>query len=167
MLVDIDSQNEIIDDIVKTRITPVKIDESIINKLDDMKVSLHWFLDADYSDEFDELLSDLKTADNLDKLVTDYKNKVFFPEEKQSWINKLIFCAYVKYIIGKEDEAGEIYSLTLNEMLFDKLITEILKRSIYEYLFLIKYNKDLNTEMFTDENISDKIAYIEKNWVKS
>ena len=167
LLVDIDSQNEIIDDIVKTRITPVKIDESIINKLDDMKVSLHWFLDADYSDEFDELLSDLKTADNLDKLVTDYKNKVFFPEEKQSWINKLIFCAYVKYIIGKEDEAGEIYSLTLNEMLFDKLITEILKRSIYEYLFLIKYNKDLNTEMFTDENISDKIAYIEKNWVKS
>ena len=167
LLIDIDCEEEIIADVIKNQIIPSKIDESIIKKLDEMKVSSHWFLDADYSDEFDELLSDLKTADDLDKLVSDYRDKVFYSEEKKSWINKLVFCAYLKYVIGKDDEASEIYGLTFNEEIFDKFLTELLKRSIYEYLILIKYNKDLNVEMFTDENISDKITYIEKNWVKS
>ncbi len=77
----------------------------------------------------------------------------------------MIFSAYVKYVIGKDDEAGEIYGLTFNDDMFDRFLTEILKRSIYEYLMLIKYNKDLNVLVFTDEVISDRIAYIEKNWV--
>ena len=167
LLIDIDCEEEIIEDVIKNQIMPQKIDETIIKKLDDMKVSSHWFLDADYSDEFDELLSELKDEEDLDKLITNYKDKVFYPEEKKSWQNKLIFCAYLKYIIGKDDEAGEIYGLTFNEEVFSLFLTEILKRSIYEYLILIKYNKDLNVEMFTDENISAKIDYIEKNWVKS
>lgn len=167
LLVDIDCEEEGIQFVVKNQILPSKVDDSIIKKLDEMKVSSHWFLDADYSDEFDELLSDLKDAKDLDILVADYKDKIFYEEEKQSWIDKLIFCAYIKYIIGKDDEAGEIYGLTFNDKLFDKFLTELLKRSIYEYLILIKYNKDLNVEMFTDKNISAKIEYIEKNWVKS
>lgn len=167
LLIDIDCDEEIVEDVIKNQIIPHKVDETIIRKLDDMKVSSHWFLDADYSDEFDEMLSDLKNESDLDKLICDYKDKVFYDDEKKSWIRKLIFCAYIKYVIGKDDEAGEIYGLTFENELFDKFLTEILKRSIYEYLILIKYNKDLNVEMFTDENISDKIAYIEKNWVKS
>ena len=73
---------------------------------------------------------------------------------------------YIKYIIGKPDEASCIYGLYCNKDLFKKFLKEILKRSIYEYLVLIKYNKDLNSEMFTSSNISDKLAYIETNWVK-
>lgn len=167
LLIDIDCEEENIEDVIKNQILPQKVDESIIKELDKMKVSSHWFLDADYSDEFDEMLSELKGADDLDKLICDYKDKVFYTEEKKSWTYKLIFCAYIKYVMGKDDEAGKIYGLTFENELFDKFLTEILKRSIYEYLILIKYNKDLNVEMFTDENISDKIAYIEKNWVKS
>lgn len=167
LLIDIDCDEEDIIDVIKNQIIPQKVDDLIIKKLDEMKVSSHWFLDADYSDEFDELLSDLKDEDNLDKLVSDYKDKVFYEEERESWKNKLIFCAYIKYVIGKDDEAGEIYGLTFDNEQFDRFLTELLKCSIYEYLILIKYNKDLNVEMFTDENISDKIAYIEKNWVKS
>lgn len=167
LLIDIDCDEENIENVIKTQILPQKADETIIKRLDEMKVSSHWFLDADYSDEFDELLSDLKNEDNLDKLVSDYKDKIFYEEEKESWKKKLIFCAYIKYVIGKDDEAGEIYGLTFNNEQLDRFLTELLKRSIYEYLILIKYNKDLNVEMFTDENISDKIAYIEKNWVKS
>jgi hypothetical protein len=167
LLVDIDCEEEDIQSAVKNQILPSKVDAGILKKLDEMKVSSHWFLDADYSDEFDELLSDLKDAKDLDKLVADYKDKIFYEEEKKSWADKLIFCAYIKYVIGKDDEAGEIYGLTFNDELFDKFLTELLKRSIYEYLILIKYNKDLNVEMFTDENISAKIEYIEKNWVKS
>ena len=94
-------------------------------------------------------------------------SKVFYTEEKISWKNKLIFCAYIKYSIDKNDEARKIYDIASDNDAFEQLLTDILKRSIYEYLVLIKYNKDLNTEIFTDKNISDKITYIETNWVKS
>jgi hypothetical protein len=47
----------------------------------------------------------------------------------------------------------------------EKYYTHILKRSIYEYLTLIKYNKDLNTEGFTKDEILSKLEYIEQNWV--
>lgn len=167
LLVDISCSEENINDIIQNQINPQKIDEKIIKKLYEMKVSTHWFLDADYSDEFSELLKKLKDSEDLDKLVVENITKIFYDEEKQSWINKLIFCAYIKHVIGKDVEAGEIYALTINEELFNKFLTEVLKRSIYEYLILIKYNKSLNVEMFTDKNISDKIAYIEKNWVNS
>ena len=167
LLVDIDSEDEYFDKIVKEHIIPQKVDDSIIKELDNMKVSSHWFLDADYSDEFEDLIADVKNESNLDKLVADYKTKIFYKEEKQCWINKLIFSAYIKYVIGKDDEAEKIYGLIFDENLFEKFLTEILKRSVYEYLMLIKYNKDLNVLVFTDEVISDRIAYIEKNWVNS
>ena len=167
LLIDIDSDDNNIENVLKENIIPVKIDESIIEKLNEMKISNHWFLDANYSDEFEDLITELKNTNNQDKLVQDYKDRVFYDEEKKSWIDKLLFCAYIKYSIGKDTEAGEIYNLAFSNNILDKFLEEILKRSIYEYLILIKYNKNLNTKMFTDENISDKIAYIEKNWVKS
>lgn len=167
LLVDIDYDAQKIRDFLDKKITPKKVESGVIQRLYDMKVSSHWFLDADYSDEFDELLSDLKNTKNLDNLVSEYKEKIFYEQEKKSWIDKLYFSAYIKYVIDKQDEAAEIYGLISNEEIFSYFLTEILKRSIYEYLVLIKYNKDLNIEMFTDEDISDKIAYIETNWVKS
>ena len=64
----------------------------IIKKLESMKVSSHWFLDADYSDEFCKFLTKLKDSDDLDRLVNENKDEIFYEEEKQSWKNKLIFC---------------------------------------------------------------------------
>ena len=167
LLIDIDSPNNNIENIVKESVEPIKSKKNVINELDEMKISSHWFLDSDYSDEFNELLTKLKECNNLDKLINENKNQIFNEREIAHWKNMLIFCAYLKHVIEKKDEAEEIYGLALNEKLFDKFLTEILKRSIYEYLTLIKYNKSLNTKMFTDENISDKISYIEENWVKS
>lgn len=167
LLIDIDSDDESIDSVLNKQLLPQNADESVIKKLDEMKITYHWFLDADYSDEFEQLLLELKNEDNLDKLVEKHKDKVFDQDEINSWINKIKFCAYIKLVIGKDDEASMIYAIALNKEITDKLLIEILKRSIYEYLVLIRYNKDFNTEMFTDENISDKITYIEKNWVKS
>ena len=80
-------------------------------------------------------------------------------------MNKLIISAYIKFSIGKLEDGCEIYALTQNENLMEKYYTHILKRSIYEYLTLIKYNKDLNTEGFTKDEILSKLEYIEQNWV--
>ncbi len=165
LLIDIESPDEKIENIIKEQIVPQKVDEGIIKKLDEMKISSHWFLDENYSDEFEDLILEMKSESDLDKLVSEYKDRVFYDEEKQSWKNKLTFSAYIKYVIGKDDEAAMIYGLVFDNVLFDKFLTEILKRSIYEYLILIKYNKNLNVLVFTDEDISSKIAYIEKNWV--
>ncbi len=167
LLIDIDCEEELIENILKEKIKSIEINEDIIQKLNDMKVSSHWFLDIDYSIEYKNLIKELKTTMDLNEIIIKNKNKIFYDEEKQCWKDKLIFSAYLKCSIDKTEEAKEIYSLALNNNLFEKFLEEILKRSIYEYFILIKYNKDLNTEMFTDDDISDRIAYIETNWVKS
>ena len=75
--------------------------------------------------------------------------------------------AYIKYSIGKDDEASMVYGLSQDENLLAELFNTILKRSIYEYLMTIKYNKDMNTENFTPDEIDEKINYVEEKWVKN
>ena len=132
-----------------------------------MKISSHWFLDANYSDEFEELLEELKTNNNLNELLEKHIEKIFYPEEKASWIQKLIMSAYIKYSIGKDDEASLVYGLSQDERLLKELFESIIKRSIYEYLMTIKYNKDINIHNLTDSEIELKIQYIEEKWVKN
>lgn len=132
-----------------------------------MKISSHWFLDGNYSDEFEDLVVEMKSTKDLDALVEKYLPNVFYAEEKESWIDKLLMSAYIKYSIGKDDEASMVYGLSQDENLLAELFNTILKRSIYEYLMTIKYNKDMNTENFTPDEIDEKINYVEEKWVKN
>lgn len=167
LLIDIDSDVEPVEQILKEQIIPAKNDSLIIDKLSEMKISSHWFLDANYSDEFEELLEELKTNNNLDELLEKHIEKIFYPEEKASWIQKLIMSAYIKYSIGKDDEASLVYGLSQDERLLEELFKSIIKRSIYEYLTTIKYNKDINIHHLSDSEIELKIQYIEEKWVKN
>ena len=165
LLVDIDFDIEPIDQILTEQVIPSKVDNSIIDKLSDMKISAHWFLDYKYSDEFEAVLKELKTAKNLDDLIKENLDKVFYQDEKKSWFKKLLTAAYIKFAIGKEDEAQQIYGLSQNNEVFAELLTSILKRSIYEYLMVVKYNKDVENNNLTHDEIDDKIKYIEEKWV--
>ena len=167
LLIDIDSDVEPVEQILKEQIIPAKNDSLIIDKLSEMKISSHWFLDANYSDEFEELLEELKTNNNLNELLEKHIEKIFYPEEKASWIQKLIMSAYIKYSIGKDDEASLVYGLSQDERLLEELFKSIIKRSIYEYLMTIKYNKDINIHHLSDSEIELKIQYIEEKWVKN
>ena len=60
-----------------------------------------------------------------------------------------------------------VYGLYQVVHLVAELFNTILKRSIYEYLMTIKYNKDMNTENFTPDEIDEKINYVEEKWVKN
>ena len=166
LLVDIEYDEQLIEEIVKEHVLPAKIDENIFLKLEDMKVSVHWFLDSDYSDEYEELLKDIKNGADLSNILTEYTNKVFYQQEKESWLKKLIISAYVKYSLGKEDDAQNIMGLVNNEFLMNEFYRNLLKRSLYEYFVTIKYNKDMNILKFSDEEILNNISYIEKVWVK-
>lgn len=165
LLLDIDYEQKNIKEILDKNVNAAKINEDIFHKLNEMRVDKHWFLDANYSDEFQDLIKDLKNSDDLNKIVDKYKDIVFYSKEKQSWTEKLIMTSFIKYSVGKSDEASEILGLTENSELLEIFLREILRRSIYEYFTMIKYNKDFNTENFTNEEISSKIKYIEKNWI--
>lgn len=167
LLIDIDFDAEPVDKILKEQILPAKPDKLIIETLLNLKISSHWFLDANYSDEFEDLIKELKTSENLDELVFENLNKIFYEEEKLSWVKKLKMVAFIKYSIGKDDESSMILGLTQDENLMNELFENILKRSIYEYLMTIKYNKDQNTEQFTIDEIDSRIKYIEEKWVQN
>ena len=166
LLIDIDSEDKNINEVLEANISPANIDETIFEKLNDMKVSTHWFLDGYYSDEFEDLLKSAQGNEDLESIINEYKDKVFYPEEKESWIKKLLIASYIKFVIDKKDEAEQIYALIFNEKLLDKFFDNLLKRSIYEYFMTIKYNRDMNILKYSDDEIISKIGYIEKNWVK-
>lgn len=166
LLIDIDFDSEQIETILSEQIVPAKVDREIITELDDMKISAHWFLDCNYSDEFTILLKELKDCQNLNELIENNLEKVFYNEEKTAWNQKLLMAAYIKFVIGKEEDAQKIYGLFKDEEIKQELYKSILKRSIYEYLMVIKYDKSVENNGLTIEEIDDKIKFIEEIWVK-
>ncbi len=165
LLIDIDFDTDTIENILEEQIIPAKVTKGTLDSLDKMNVSTHWFMDYQYSDEFENVLKEIKTCENLDFLVEDNLDKVFYKEEKTEWVKKLIMAAYIKYSIGKDDEAQILYGITKDEKVLEELFKNILKRSIYEYLAVIKYDKSIETFGLTHEEIEGNIKYIEDRWV--
>jgi len=164
LLIDIDFDAEPVEEILKKQVIPEK-GTDIISKLEELRIASRWFLDANYSNEFIELLKQLKTTENLDDLIDKNIENIFTDDEKDEWTQKIIISAYIKLAIGKDDQARIIYGLALSEEGKNNLYKEILKRSIYEYLMVIKYDKNIDSYNLTHEEINDKIKYIEEKWV--
>lgn len=167
LLIDIDFDAEDLGSILKDQILPAKIEDSIFDDLSDMKISTHWFMDYQYSSEFETVLKELKSENDLDKLVENNLEKVFDTQEAESWKKKIIMASYIKFVIGKDGEASQIYGLLHNADLLQELFRNILRRSIYEYLMVIKYNKDVEKYSLTMDEIEAKINYIESKWVQN
>jgi hypothetical protein len=166
LLIDIEFESQTLDEVLTEQVCPDEVDSSAIDELVEMGISKRWFLDYQYSDEFELLLKDLQNNDNLDDVIKSYYDKVFCLEEKISWVQKLLMCGYIKFAIGKEKDAQLIFGVAQEEYVQKLLFNEILKRSVYEYLLSAKYNKDVPRYGLTIENIDDKIKYIENEWVK-
>lgn len=167
LLIDIDFDTRTIDEILQTEVTPTDKTDGLLDRLEELRFASRWFLDPNYSNEFIDLLKELKTSDNLDELINQSVEKVFTEEEKDEWTKKIAASAYIKHVIGKDDDASLIYGLVLSNEAKTDLYKEILKRSIYEYLMVIKYDKNINSYDLTHEDINDKIKYIEEKWVSN
>lgn len=166
LLIDIDFDSAQIETILSEQVVPAKVDKTIISALDEMKISVHWFLDYNYSDEFTVLLKELKDSPDLNELVENNLEKVFYKEEKNAWEQKILMAAYIKFVIGKENEAQQVYGLFKDDKIKQELYKNILKRSIYEYLMVIKYDKSIDSNGLTIDEIDNKIKFIEETWVK-
>lgn len=167
LLIDIDYDFESTDEIVKSSVMSTKIDISALNELNDMKITTHWFMDSKYSEEFENLLKNLHGSEDLDAVINAHYDKIFTPDEQKLWIDKLIFSAYIKYTKGKDIQAGTILAIAENKQVLKELFFNILKRSIYEYLMLAKYDKDAELYGLTHNEIEDKIKFIEDRWVQN
>ena len=132
----------------------------------------HWFLDFHYSSEFEAFLEIADTevyANNydFDELINNYTHKVFYADEYNLWKERLLLCSYMKYNEGHKDTAKTLYSINFDDKLFTELLKNILRKSIYEYYFSLKYNTEENQNKFTIKQLDDIIHSIEKKWVKN
>lgn len=165
LLIDVDFDDRSIEEILAENLKKQTVGKDIVSMLEELKISSHWFLDANYSNEFVDVLKKLKTSTNLDELVEEHVTLVFDDEEDKSWTKKILMSAYLKHAIGKGDEAVLVYGLANSPEAKSELYKEILKRSIYEYLMVVKYDKNIELYGLTHEEINDKIKYIEEKWV--
>lgn len=134
-----------------------------IDKIFEMDFADKWFLNPNYSDEFEDLLS--TDNNDFDALIDQNIDKVFYSEEKQVWSERLLTAAYLKLAENKHNEAETLYSLYYNDDLRQEFFKNILRKSIYEYYVSLKFNTDMNNGRYTINELDEIIAHIEDLWV--
>ena len=127
-----------------------------------------------YGDEFNEMIDILNLRlqnkeykIDFDAIINLYLPKIFYTEELKIWRERLVMCAYLKLLTSENERAELICSLYGDENMFCEFLKNILRRSIYEYYFALKYNTELNNCKFSLNELDYIIQLIEKRWVKN
>ena len=143
-------------------------------KLENFDVMTHWFLDSHYSSEVEEFFDNLneKVKDDLksldfDRCINEHLNEIFYPEEKDVWHKRLLTCAYLKMLDNKDTQAANILAIYNDKSVFEEILKNILRKSIYEYYFTLKYNTEENNDKFTLKELDAIIEKIEDKWVQN
>lgn len=134
----------------------------------------HWFLDSEYSPEFEDLLDKLNTnvkqnleSVDFDFLINENTDKIFDDSEKNVWSKRLLICAYLKMLDKKYKSAENICTIYKSKVNFEDLLKYILKKSIYEYYVSLKFNTEENQDRFTLTELNKIISKIEEQWVQN
>ena len=153
LLVDIETENldKIIDLI---SLNADKLNEQEFENILQADFTDYWFLNSDYSDEFEDFIKLLNETEPKDyeKIIEDNIDNIFYPEEKHVWYERILNVAILKYLAGSEKTAKALYSLYKDENYKRELLKNIVRKSIYEY--------------YTAQKDADKVYEIEKMWVK-
>lgn len=163
LLGDIEIKNTDIARFVEEKLTE-STDLSLVEDVFNSDFCERWYLDENYNEEFKNRLQDLPNFDNLDFFVERNFEYVFNEYEDDSAKSRLLLGAYIKLNLNDHNSANKLYTLLKNKDLRYNLYKQIFKRSIYEYLTLIKYDSDRNIYNFTHDNIKKYIDFIEENW---
>lgn len=153
LLVDIETENldKIIDLI---SLNADKLNEQEFENILQADFTDYWFLNSDYSDEFEDFIKLLNETEpnDYEKIIEDNIDNIFYPEEKHVWYERILNVAILKYLAGSEKTAKALYSLYKDENYKRELLKNIVRKSIYEY--------------YTAQKDADKVYEIEKMWVK-
>ena len=114
----------------------------------------YWFLNASYSDEYEDFLANLENVkpQDYEKFIDENLEKVFFAEEYNVWSERILHTAILKHFSGDDRAAQNLYSLYNDKKLVREFFKNIIRKSIYEYYFA--------------KNDKEKIRAIEEMWVK-
>ena len=151
---------------------PEKVTQEDMQIISDADFTKFWFLDGHYSSEFEAFLEivdneALSANTDFDILIDNYLHKIFYEDEYNTWKNRLLICAYIEHHDGYKDIAQRLYSLYYDKTNYEELLKNILKRSIYEYYYTLKFNTEENQNKFTIKQLDDIIKSIEDKWVKN
>ncbi len=117
----------------------------------------YWFLNATYSDEFEEFLQNIEKVEcnDFEKYIEENLEKVFYPEEYNIWKNRVLNCAILKHFAGSEKAAQNLYSLYNDKKLIRELLKNILRKSIYEYFYAKEDNLRVKQieDMWVNNNV--------------
>ncbi|CCY63648.1 putative uncharacterized protein [Clostridium sp. CAG:967] len=153
LLIDIEAEdlNRIINLISKDA---KKLDSSEFENILQADFTDYWFLNSDYSDEFEDFIKLLNETEPKDyeKIIDENIDKIFYPAEKHVWYERILNVSILKYLAGSENMASALYSLYKDEELKLELLKNIVRKSIYEY--------------YTAQKDADRVYEIEKMWVK-
>lgn len=172
LLVDIDSDNINFEQYFSEKFSRKNITEKEFEEITASDFTEHWFLDYHYSSEFEvftEILDNEVLAGNydFDNLIEDYLAKIFYKDEYETWHKRLLVCAYMEFNSGSEHNAELILNIYFDKNKYDEFLKFVLKKSIYEYYFSLKFNTEDNQNKFTLKQLDDIITVIEKRWVKN
>ena len=174
LLSDIEPVNFNIKDIVSNSIDKIELTEDNLNTLFEDEFTQHWFLDYDYSDEtinlFNELNTKLQKCEyklDFDEIIDNHLDDIFYKEEYSIWSERLVMCAYLKLLTNRKEQAELIFALYNDENKKKEFFKNIIRRSIYEYYFSLKYNTELNNGKFSLNELDYIIKMIENKWVQN
>lgn len=174
LLADIEPETTDIKTFLKTNLTPAEPSIEDIKRLSTDEFTKHWFLDYGYSSEFNEMIdflnAKLQNSDykiDFDDVIALYFDGIFDKTEHAVWSERLIMSAYLKFLTGQTDCANLIYGLYFNETLKKEFFKNIIRKSIYEYYFGLKYNTELNDGKFSLNELDYIIKLIEAKWVQN
>ena len=91
--------------------------------------------------------------------------EVFYTEEKQIWSNRLLSTAYIEFSQNNFHLAEILFNLYFNNDLKQEFFKNILRKSIYEYFVMLKFNTELNNGKYTLNKLDEIISQIEELWV--
>ena len=174
LLTDIEPETVNVKEFLTQNVKPAKLNSDDIKTLSTDEFSKHWFLDYGYSTEYDELIDDLnrKLLNNeykidFDEVIEEHFDRIFDAPEYSVWSERLVMSAYLKFLTGKAAFAGKIYGLYFDDVLKKEFFKNIIRKSIYEYYFGLKYNTELNNGKFSLNELDYIIKLIEAKWVQN
>ncbi len=158
ILADIEPSDNDIEKTLKDNFVPRNISKDILTEINHYDFMCHWFLDENYSDEYEEFLEEIKKSspENYDSVIDNHLLKIFYEKEYNIWAKRLLTTAYIKLKEELTSQAQNLYSLYNDEEMFAEFLRNILRTSIYQYFYKMRNeNNDYNAI----------ITQIEKIWV--
>lgn len=161
----------------------VNLDEKLLNKLYEKSYFDKWFITTSDNEEFDKLTDTLVekksvSAELFLEEAKKVKDQIFTPVFLQHLNRRLVVSSYLDSISFNEFESSLLYSLTDNTEIKEIFLTDILKKSIYEFflnekeryeslqkattIFAQKANKD--SAKIDIDFVKNSIKEIEEKW---